>query len=66
MEALCREYGVFKLTGAKEYGDRNYLSELANFLLQEKETEKVLDAIELSFRVVDRLTRDYNLSLIHI
>lgn len=59
VEALCREYGVFRLTGAKEYGDRNYLSELANFVLQEQETEKVLDAIELSFRVIDRMTRNY-------
>jgi hypothetical protein len=60
VEALCREYGVFKLTGAKEYGDRNYLSELANFVLQEQETERVLDAIELSFRVIDRVTRNYD------
>ncbi len=60
VETLCREYGVFKLTGAKEYGDRNYLSELADFLLQEQETEKVLDAIEFSFRVIDRITRDYD------
>lgn len=60
VEALCREYGVFKLIGAKEYGDRNYLSELANFVLQEQETEKVLDAIELSFRVINRTTRNYD------
>jgi hypothetical protein len=60
VEALCREYGVFKLTGVKEYGDRNYLSELANFVLQEQDTEKVLDAIELSFRVIDRTTRNYD------
>ena len=24
VETLCREYGVFKLPGAEEYGDRNY------------------------------------------
>lgn len=60
VETLCREYGVFKLPGAKEYGDRNYLSELANFFLQEQETEKVLDTIELSFRGIDRITRNYN------
>lgn len=60
VETLCREYGVFKLPGTKEYGDRNYLSELADFLLQEQETEKVLDAIELSFRVIGRTTREYN------
>lgn len=60
VETLCREYGVFKLPGAKEYGDRNYFSELANFVLQEQDTDKILDAIELSFRVIDRMTRDYN------
>lgn len=60
VETLCREYGVFRLPGTNEYADRNYLSELANFLLQEEETEKVLDAIELSFRFIDRYTKDFN------
>ena len=60
VETLCREYGLFKLPGAKDYGDRNYLSELANFVLQQEEIERVLDAIELSFRVIDRLTRNYD------
>lgn len=60
VKTLCREYGVFRLTGANEYGNRDYLSELANFILQEEtETEQVLDAIELSFRVIDRFTRKY-------
>lgn len=57
---LCREYGVFKLPGAKDYGDRDFRSELTNFLLQEQETERVLDAVELSFRVIDRLTRRFD------
>jgi hypothetical protein len=57
VETLCREYGVFTLPGAKDYGDRNYLSELANFVLQEQDPEKVLDAVELSFRIIDRHTR---------
>ena len=60
VETLCREYGLFKLPGAKDYRDRDYHSELANFLLQEQNAEKVLDAVELSFRLIDRLTRDYN------
>jgi hypothetical protein len=60
IETLCREYGLFKLPGAKDYGDRNYFSELINFVLQEEDTERVLDAIELSFRVIDRLTRNFN------
>ncbi len=59
-ETLCREYGVFKLAEAQEYGDRHYFKELVAFILQEQKTEKVLDAVELSFKVIDRMTRDYN------
>ena len=65
VETLCREYGVFKLPGAEEYSDRNYFVELANFLLQEQNAEKALDAIELSLRVVDRFTRDYGYQYRH-
>lgn len=61
VDTLCREYGLFSLpTAKKEYGDRNYLSELANYLLQQDDPEKVLDAVELSFRCIDRLTRDFD------
>lgn len=34
-----------------------YLGELFNFLLREQNTEKMLDAMELSFRWVDRMIR---------
>lgn len=58
VDTLCREYGLFALpTTSKSYGDRNYLGELANFLLQEEGAERVLDAVELSFRYIDRMTR---------
>lgn len=60
VEALCREYGVFILPGGKDYGRRDYLSELINFLLQEQDIERVLDAIELSFKFIDDFTRSYN------
>jgi len=60
VDTLCREHGLFALPSAqKNYGDRNYLSELANYLLQEDDVEKVLDAVELSFLYIDRLTREY-------
>ncbi|MDD2328701.1 MAG: hypothetical protein PHZ13_10380 [bacterium] len=59
VNTLCREYGLFKLPGAKDYGDREYITELANFFLQVDDVEKALDAIELSFRVIDRLTRSW-------
>ncbi len=48
--ALCREYGVFELPSKSR--TRNRFEELANFLLQEPDVERVIDAIELSFRVV--------------
>lgn len=59
VETLCREYGVFSLSTGKRYGNRNYLDELVSFVLNEQDSERVLDAVELSFRVVDRLTRNY-------
>lgn len=59
VETLCREYGVFSLRASSDYGDRNYRTELANFVLREDDAEKILDAIELSFRFVDRFTREY-------
>ncbi len=61
VDTLCREYGVFSLFVTKTgYGGRSYIEELANFFLNEVDTEKVLDAVELSFRVVDRMTRNPN------
>lgn len=60
VSTLCREYGLFKLPGARDYGDREYIAELANFFLQVEDTEKALDAIELSFKAIDRLTRRWD------
>jgi hypothetical protein len=60
VDTLCREYGLFKLPGTNDYGNREYITELCNFFLQEKEIEKALDAVELSFRVIDRLTRNWD------
>jgi hypothetical protein len=59
VNALCREYGLFKLPGAKDYGDREFNTELANFFLHVDDVERALDVIELSFRVIDRFTRSW-------
>jgi len=59
VNALCREYGVFHLRGPNDFGDRDYFSELANFILREKNVERVLDAVELAFRVVDNYARKW-------
>lgn len=60
VDTLCREYGVFTLLDSKDFGDRNYVSELLNFILSEKNTEKVLDAVELGCRVVDVHSRKWD------
>jgi len=57
VETLCREYGLFVLPPAEPYRGRNCLEELANFLLNENDSKRVLDAIELSFRYIDKITR---------
>ncbi len=59
VDTLCREYGLFKLPTAEKYNERMYLNELANYLLQVDEVEKQLDIVELSFRYIDKLTRNY-------
>jgi hypothetical protein len=58
VETLCREYGLFKLPSAEKYGDRMYLVELGNYLLQEKDVEKQLDVVELSFKVINKIARN--------
>ena len=60
VEVLCREYGLFVLPGKRTFGYRHYLEELSNFLLQEQDYEKALDVIDLSFRVINRMTRTWN------
>ena len=57
VDALCREYGLFLLPPTTTR--REYDTELCNFILNEKDPERVLDAVEISFRVVDGATRDY-------
>lgn len=59
IDTLCREYGVFRLADKETFVIRNYLEELVNFFLKEEAPERVLDAIEVSFRVIDHKTRDY-------
>ncbi|MES2680234.1 MAG: hypothetical protein V4635_10130 [Bacteroidota bacterium] len=52
-KSLCREYGVFTL------GKDNYNEDaencVLNFLLQTEDVEKVIDVVELTFKVIDRI-----------
>lgn len=63
VEALRREYGSFSLN--KDYGNEDYMEELSSFFLQQKNTDTVLDVIELSFRYADIAARKYDHRNIH-
>lgn len=52
-QSLCREYGQFSL--GQQYD--NDAACLLNFLLTSKETDKVIDVIELSFKYIDKIIR---------
>lgn len=56
VEVLRREYGVFHLT--ENHDDSSHPQELINFFLNEKDVEKVLDVIELSFKYADVSARN--------
>ena len=59
VNTLCHEYGVFTLAETGSYG-RNYIEEFINFFLQANDIENALDAVELSFRVIDEHSSNYN------
>ena len=59
VDTLCREYGMFRLPGTRDRGNRDYVNELLNFILNEEDTEKTLDAVELSARLIDVHSRKW-------
>ncbi|HFL2186754.1 TPA: STM4504/CBY_0614 family protein [Pseudomonas putida] len=56
---LRREYGVFALTSRAAHQD-DPIAELCDFFMAENNVEKALDAVELAFRAIDRLTRSWD------
>ncbi|MCM0082119.1 hypothetical protein L4X63_11005 [Geomonas sp. Red32] len=52
-ESLCREYGVFKL---HEYPDSDFQA-VYDYFLKCKDYEKVIDVIELSFKIINTHVR---------
>lgn len=51
VDVLRREYGVFVLA-TKEYQKLSYWEELQEFILNESNHERVLDAVEITFRYI--------------
>jgi len=60
VETLRREYGVFRLPAPDDREQEVYIGELVSFFLHEADVERALDAVELSFRIIDRYTRDWD------
>lgn len=60
VESLCREYGQFQLVELNQYRHRSYQEELSNFILQEPDHERVLDAVELVGKIADTFARRYD------
>jgi len=54
-DALCREYGVLRLSGGNSIE-----AAVMNFVLTEGSTERVLDAVELLFHAIECYTENYN------
>jgi hypothetical protein len=59
-DALCREYGVFALAQDPRHRGPDYGPDLYNHFLNEPDTERALDFVELAFRVIDKLCRDWS------
>lgn len=59
VESLCREYGVFSLV-EERYNYRQYMQELFDFTLKERDVEKVLSAVELSFCFMESTCRHFD------
>jgi hypothetical protein len=53
-KTLCKEYGIFALTDKYSSDETNIL----NFLLTEKDTERVLDVVELSFKFILKVIKE--------
>jgi hypothetical protein len=61
VQILRREYGVFKLANARDPDDaRDAYGDLNAWFLSEKNDERVLDAIELTFRIINKYCGDSN------
>ncbi|MDI3564212.1 STM4504/CBY_0614 family protein [Bradyrhizobium sp. Arg816] len=61
-QILRREYGLFRLSNARDPRNREHAKDdLVNWFLDEQDNERVLDAIELTFRIIEAYCgeRDY-------
>ena len=60
VEALCHEYGVFRLPESKNPFDDTSLGQLVTFFGQTRDISRALDVIEITFRAINRFSRFQN------
>jgi len=56
-DVLCREYGVFYLSGEARHSD--FQTAVFNFFLKCEDTERALDVIEISYRLVKNVATEF-------
>jgi hypothetical protein len=56
---LCREYGLLSLSGVNRRNTTSFREELHIFMRSELDVERCLDAVELSFWVIEKFTKRY-------
>lgn len=59
-DILCREYGIFALAENAQYHGVNPIKDVYDHFLNEPDFEKALDVVELGFRLIDKLCRNYS------
>lgn len=59
VEILCREHGWFCLPTNTNDSEAHY-KQLRRFLLEHQDIDQLLDALEVSCRLIDRMTRESN------
>ncbi|MEH2258514.1 STM4504/CBY_0614 family protein [Nostoc sp.] len=60
-DILCREYGKLSLVHKISLSLIDHIHDVRNFILQNEEINQVIDAIELTFRLIDRFYREPNI-----
>lgn len=56
-ELLCREYGLFRFPSDEDAYDERADKRVISFVVAEQNPERVLDVVEVSFRLLTRLRR---------
>lgn len=65
VQILCKEYGVFYLV-EKSYRSVKYQNDLINYFMMEKDLEKCIDLIEISFIFLSKHMFECRMSSYHI